>query len=120
MTAVWAQDGVPEGDSVDLPLLPRFASGWQIGEPDMIVKMPEPYTLAAEGRDEYRCFVIPLQIPAGKYLRSVEYRPGNRRILPPALLTPPSPPTPPAKLPSGARQSLPNRPAPPRPAPPPP
>lgn len=87
LIAKWVENGSPEGDPADLPPPPKFTTGWQLGEPDMLVKMPEPYTLAAEGPDEYRCFVIPLKIPAGKYLKSVEYRPGNRRIVHHAVLT---------------------------------
>jgi hypothetical protein len=61
--------------------------GWQLGEPDQVVAMAEPYTLAAEGRDVYRCFIVPVQIPAGKYLRAVEFRPGNRKIVHHAVLS---------------------------------
>ena len=82
----WIKDGTPEGDPADLPSPPKFAAGWQLGEPDMVLKMAEPYTLVAEGPDVYRCFVIPLQIPAGKYLKAVEYRPGNRKIVHHAVL----------------------------------
>jgi mono/diheme cytochrome c family protein len=79
--ARWVEAGTPEGDPADLPPLPRFADGWQLGEPDMVVTMKEPYELVAEGPDVYRCFVLPNPIPAGKYLRAIEYRPGNRRIV---------------------------------------
>jgi hypothetical protein len=83
----WVDQGCLEGDAKAAPEVPQFTSGWQLGEPDMIVKMPEPYELVAEGRDVYRCFVLPVQIPAGKYLRAVEFRPSNRRIVHHALLT---------------------------------
>lgn len=83
----WIKDGTPEGDPADLPEPPKFTAGWQLGEPDMILKMAEPFALAAEGPDLYQCFVIPLQIPKGKYLQSVEYRPGNRKIVHHAVLT---------------------------------
>jgi hypothetical protein len=83
----WVEQGAPEGDPADLPEAPRFVTGWQLGAPDLVVKMPEPYELAAEGPDVYRCFVIPLKVPDGKYLASVEYRPGNRRIVHHAVLT---------------------------------
>jgi len=49
--------------------------------------MAEPYTLAASGPDEYRCFVLPIQVPAGKYIRSIEYRPGNRKVVHHAVIT---------------------------------
>jgi mono/diheme cytochrome c family protein len=83
----WVDGGAPEGEPADLPAAPNFTAGWQLGEPDMLVTMPEPYSLVAEGRDDYRCFVIPLEIPAGKYISAVEYRPGNRRIVHHAVLT---------------------------------
>jgi mono/diheme cytochrome c family protein len=83
----WKQQGCPEGDPAATPEPPHFAEGWQLGSPDMIVKMPEAYNLAADGRDVYRCFVIPLKVPAGKYIRAVEFRPENRRIVHHAVLT---------------------------------
>jgi hypothetical protein len=83
----WVGDGCTEGDPSAAPAPPSFVTGWRLGEPDMIVKMVEPYTLVAEGRDVYRCFVLPVQVPQGKYIRAVEYRPGNRRIVHHALLT---------------------------------
>ena len=46
-----------------------------MGQPDIIVKMTEPYTIRAERPDVFRCFVVPLNIPAGKYVRAVDYPP---------------------------------------------
>ncbi|HEY7119251.1 MAG TPA: hypothetical protein VH475_21860 [Tepidisphaeraceae bacterium] len=82
----WARNGAPEGDLKDLPPLPKFSEGWAMGEPDLIVKMPEPFTLRAERPDVFRCFVVPLNIPPGKYVKAVEYRPQNRKITHHALL----------------------------------
>ena len=81
----WAKAGAPEGDAKDLPATPKFAEGWALGEPDLVVKMTEPYTLAAEGKDVFRVFVIPLNLEEDKYVRAVEFRPGNRRIVHHAL-----------------------------------
>lgn len=83
----WVEQGCPEGAAADAPAAPSFADGWQLGPPDMIVKMDAPFDVPAGGRDIYRCFAIPLQIPAGKYLRAVEYHPGNRRVVHHAVLT---------------------------------
>ena len=83
----WAEGGAVEGDAADLPAAPEFAAGWQLGEPDLVVKMPEPYTLTASGPDEYRCFVLPVRIPADRYITSIEYRPGNRKIVHHAVIT---------------------------------
>src|SRR5258706_4187349 len=37
----WASEGTIEGDPADLPPVPTFPSGWQLGTPDLIVSWPE-------------------------------------------------------------------------------
>lgn len=83
----WAEEGAAEGDPADLPAPPKFTPGWQLGQPDLIVTMPEVYEAPAEGRDIYRNFVLPLTIPPGKYISAVEYRPGNRKLVHHAILS---------------------------------
>lgn len=53
----WADSGRLEGDPSDRPAPPRASSGWPLGEPDVIVRLPE-YTLRADGPDVFRNFVI--------------------------------------------------------------
>jgi tetratricopeptide (TPR) repeat protein len=77
----WVDAGMPEGKPGDLPDPPRWIQGWQIGKPDMVVEMPEPYTLPADGIDIYRNFVIPVSIDRTRYVRAVEIRPDNKRIV---------------------------------------
>src|SRR5687767_13615282 len=57
----WVKQGTPEGDPKKTPAFPSYPSGWQLGKPDVIVKMPRPYRVAAEGPDIYRNFVIPVR-----------------------------------------------------------
>lgn len=83
----WVDEGAVEGDAKDLPAAPKFAAGWQLGEPDMVVRMPKAFTIPAEGRDLHRNFVIPLKVPDGKYLRAIEYRPENRGVVHHAILS---------------------------------
>jgi hypothetical protein len=77
----WVADGTPEGRAEDLPPLPKFSEGWQLGEPDLILKMPEPFDVPAETPDIYRCFVIPIDLKEDRTVAAVEFRPGNRRIV---------------------------------------
>jgi len=86
MLAQWVEEGSTEGDAKDLPELPKFTEGWQLGPPDLVLKMPKSYTAPAEGRDVYRCFVIPIPIDGDKYVKAVEYRPGNHKVVHHALL----------------------------------
>ena len=81
----WYAKGAPEGNRKRLPRLPVFAEGWQAGQPDMILKLDRPFKLYAEGRDIYRNFVFPLNLPEDKYVRAIEYRPSNRAIVHHAL-----------------------------------
>jgi mono/diheme cytochrome c family protein len=83
----WSDAGSPAGDPSDAPPMPSFPSGWQLGEPDLVVKMPAAYTVPADGPDIYRSFVIPVEIPPGKYVRAAEFRPGNRKVVHHAVLT---------------------------------
>lgn len=82
----WHEEGAIEGKASDLPSLPKYSSDWQLGKPDMIVTMPDEYTVAAEGKDIYRCFVIPLKNDKELNISAVEYRPGNRAVVHHALL----------------------------------
>ena len=76
----WADAGTPEGDAKDLPPQPKFKEGWQLGKPDLILKMDKPFTIPAEGRDVYHHFVFPLDLPKDRYLKGIEVIPGNRRV----------------------------------------
>jgi hypothetical protein len=81
----WVEAGAPEGNPSDLPPAPSFPQGWQLGEPDLILRAPEPFHIPASGRDIYRCFVIPITIDRDKTVAAVEFRPGNRKVVHHAL-----------------------------------
>ncbi len=81
----WANSGAAEGDASDLPPTPKFKDGWTLGTPDIILIMDEPFTVPADGADVYRNFVLKLEVPPGKYIKSLEYRPSNRRVVHHAL-----------------------------------
>jgi mono/diheme cytochrome c family protein/thiol-disulfide isomerase/thioredoxin len=77
----WADSGAPEGSSADLPAPPKFTEGWTLGEPDVVLEPDEDYSLAAEGSDIYRCFVIPTKFTEDHYIGALEVRPGNRKVV---------------------------------------
>jgi len=79
--AKWAQAGAPEGSPADLPPQPHFPEGWQLGEPDIVLKMPEAFELPGEGPDVYRCFVLPIGNDMDRTVAAVEFRPGNRKVV---------------------------------------
>jgi hypothetical protein len=81
----WAEHGAPEGDGAP-PTPPNFPSGWLGGTPDQSFKMTQAYSVPAEGPDQFRCFVIPLNTTEDEYVKRVEFRPGNARIVHHAIL----------------------------------
>ncbi|HZW29826.1 MAG TPA: redoxin domain-containing protein [Isosphaeraceae bacterium] len=79
--ARWAETGCEQGDPADLPPPPRFADGWALGQPDLVLTMPEPYVVPATGWDTYRAFALPLPTDRDLTITGVEFRPGNRRVV---------------------------------------
>ncbi len=81
MIAKWVDAGAPAGDLSKAPKPPKFEKGWYYGEPDLIVEMPQEYTLKGTGGDEYRYFVIPVELPENKVIIGIDIQPGNREIV---------------------------------------
>lgn len=77
----WVEDGAEEGAASDRRTPPPAQEGWQLGTPDLVVELSEPYELAAGGTDVFRNFVLPIDIPATRYVRGMEVRPGNRAVV---------------------------------------
>ena len=61
-----------------MPVFPT--DGWQLGVPDLVITLPRPYTLPAGDRDIFRNFVIPIPVSETRYVKAVEFQPGNRRV----------------------------------------
>ena len=52
-----------------------------LGPPDVIHTVPEPFAVEADGRDEFRVFVLPTRLSEGKWVKAVEFKPGNPRVV---------------------------------------
>jgi hypothetical protein len=75
----WVEQGAVEG-SKDVELkYPTFPKGSQIGTPDLVIKMPKPYIIKGNNKDHYVIMKIPYEIPQDKYIRTIEFVPGNRK-----------------------------------------
>jgi mono/diheme cytochrome c family protein len=77
----WVEQGMSEGKPSDLPPKPKFVEGWQLGEPDLILKAAKPYRMAATGGDTYWNFILPVPIHETRWVRAVEIRPGDKRLV---------------------------------------
>jgi hypothetical protein len=84
----WADAGAPEGESVGSrqsqsqpQSQSQWTDGWQLGKPDLVVTLKQPYTLQAEGTDAFRIFVLPIPVETARFVRGLEFRPGNARVV---------------------------------------
>ncbi len=77
----WVDGGAVEGTAKDLPPAPKFAEGWNIPTPDVVLKMDEDYVVEASGPDEYQYFEMPTNFTEDKYIQMAEARPGNRKVV---------------------------------------
>src|SRR4051812_12008931 len=76
LIATWVKQGCAEGKS-EGAASPQWVDGWQLGKPDVVARMPASYGLAAEGKDVYRNFVVPLEVNEPRWVRAVEFRVGT-------------------------------------------
>ena len=79
--ADWIKQGEAEGDARDLPAAPGFTSNWQMGQPDLILRMARPFEMPAGGRDVFRNFIVATGLKETKYVRGLELRLDNPRVV---------------------------------------
>ncbi len=74
--AAWVKAGAPEGPAAEIPPLPHFTTGWQLGTPDLILQAPRPFTVPAGGPDVFWNFIFQPNLKRSRYVRAIEIRPG--------------------------------------------
>jgi mono/diheme cytochrome c family protein len=84
----WAETGGSRGNPADAPEAIVFENyGWQLsqklGEPDLILTMPDPYWVADEVQDiqpRIQFQITKEQVPETKWVRAIEYKPGSEVV----------------------------------------
>src|SRR5262249_30148723 len=84
--AAWADNGTPEGNPKDAPPPVKFAEGWRLGQPDLVLTLSDDFQVGPSGNDVFRCFVLPTNLTEDKFVEAMEVRPGNPRVVHHALL----------------------------------
>ncbi|HUP23302.1 MAG TPA: hypothetical protein VNB06_10230 [Thermoanaerobaculia bacterium] len=78
----WTKAGAPAGDAGKAPLPRQWPNveGWQIGEPDLVLSIPEKYLVGDEIEDHYITFETEITtdvLPEPRWARAIEFRPGS-------------------------------------------
>jgi hypothetical protein len=76
--ATWVAGGASEGNPSDLPALPKFPDGWQIGTPDRVFEMQADYQIPATGTIDYQYFEVPTNFTEDRWMQAGEVRAGDR------------------------------------------
>ena len=74
----WVDADARQGDPAQLPPLPAFTDGWQIGKPDVVYEMPTEFHIPADGTVDYQYFEVPTNFAEDRWIVAGEVRAGNR------------------------------------------
>jgi len=74
----WVDAKAPAGDPGDAPPPPHWAEGWNIAEPDQVLRMPKPVAVPASGDVEYTYEIVPTNFTQDKWVQMSEIRPSSR------------------------------------------
>ncbi len=77
----WAENDAPRGDKSKEPSPKKFSSEWTLGTPDLIASAEKEFSLPAEGKDIYRNFIVKTNFTETKYIKAMNVRPGNPRVV---------------------------------------
>jgi len=81
----WVDAGMPSGNLRLAPAPPAVPSTWALGEPDLIVMLPQPVEVPPDGRDQYRNIAIAVNLPDDRWIKAIDYRPSARSVVHHAL-----------------------------------
>jgi hypothetical protein len=77
----WVADGSPPGDLAKAPPVPEFPKESLYGKPDLVVKMRKPVPIPGDNKDHFMVVKIPYELPADRFVRAIQYVPGNRKLI---------------------------------------
>jgi len=74
----WVDSGAPEGNAADLPKMPEFSKGWQIGTPDLVFDTGTNFKIPAQGVVPYQYFRVDPGFKEDTWVQAAEVRPQQR------------------------------------------
>jgi hypothetical protein len=72
----WADSGAPKGNPADMPPPRQFeaTSTWQMGSPDLIVRLPKDLEIPATGSDRWIDILVDSGLTEDRYISGIEVR----------------------------------------------
>jgi hypothetical protein len=75
--SAWANAKAPAGNPGDAPKPRYWAQGWNIPQPDLILKMPAPVAIPARGDVEYTYEIVPTGFAEDRWVQMSEVKPSG-------------------------------------------
>jgi mono/diheme cytochrome c family protein len=80
--AAWVDAGKPRGDETDLPLPRPFPENeWTIGEPDLVLQLPEAISIQRDGFMPYQHVVVDTTLTEDRWVRGMQILPTDREVV---------------------------------------
>ena len=76
----WVDAGAPEGKAADAGRRSPGPLGWQLGQPDLIVKIPK-FAIPKSGTIEYTFLVTPTNLAETKWIAAAEWKIDQRSVV---------------------------------------
>jgi len=73
----WVKAAAPAGSPQDAPPARQWAEGWNIAKPDVVLKMPAPVTIPADGEVEYTYEIVSPHFSEDSWVQMVEAHPSG-------------------------------------------
>ena len=73
----WSAAGASAGNAHDAPAPRKWAEGWNIPQPDLVVKMPKSVPIPGRGEIEYTYEIVPTHFTEDRWVQMSEFRPGS-------------------------------------------
>ncbi len=75
--AKWADTGAPAGDPRDAPPAKNWSQGWNIPQPDAVIRMPKAVSIPAQGEVDYTYEIVPTGFTTDRWIQKSQIRPSS-------------------------------------------
>lgn len=77
----WLGAGKPQGEAKDAPVARVFPKEWAIGQPDLVVQIPQPIEVKATGTMPYQNITVETGLTEDRWVRGLEVQPTAREVV---------------------------------------
>jgi mono/diheme cytochrome c family protein len=67
----WVKQGAPQGATARAPQPPNFSDVWQLGTPDLVLRVSQPYRLSPVGAEVFWNFILPVAMTTTRWVLAI-------------------------------------------------